>query len=263
MANDTDGPSKSQGLASRVKASSPLGTAIFLGLRSADVALQYSIFHAGWGAKLIQTLGGTAVQQAGPLYLGLTPYSALLTALAVGSTLKHSVWITTVSEQEMPPLSALVIGVFNTIHNTLNSLFSIWAFTSMAPAIGSAESVVDVCFASPIVSLGIGLYSVGIVTEFVSEIQRKSFKDNLANKGKPYGGGLFSFATNINFGGYTLWRSGYAIAAAGLPWGIFIGCFFFYDFTTRAIPSLDDYCTWRVSLFCSSSTKFMFILSKY
>lgn len=243
MASNTDATPRPEGFYSRAKASSPLGTAIFLGLRSADVALQYSIFHAGWGAKLIQTLGGAAVPQTGQLYLGLTPYSAILTALAVGTTVKNTVWITTISEQEMTPLAASIIGVWNTVHNTFNSLLSIWTVTSMAPSIASAESIVDVCLASPIVSLGIGLYSVGMATELFSEIQRKRFKDNPDNRGKPYGGGLFSLATNINYGGFTLWRCGYAIASAGLPWGLLIAGFLAYDFTTRAIPEMDDYCT--------------------
>lgn len=256
MVNNAGELPKSQGLASRVKASSPLGTALFLGLRSADVALQYSIFHAGWGVKLIQYLGGTAVPQTGSLYLGLTPYSAILTAMAVGSTLKQSLWVTTISEQEMQPFAASVIGVIASINNTLNSLLSIWAVTSMAPAIASAESMVDVCSASPMVSLGIGLYSLGVVTELLSEIQRKRFKENPANAGKPYGGGLFSLATNINYGGFTLWRSGYAIAAAGLPWCLFTAGWFAYDFATRAIPELDDYCTQRVGVFRSPRRKF-------
>ncbi|MCJ1468857.1 hypothetical protein MMC07_007487 [Pseudocyphellaria aurata] len=236
---------KSQGLASRVKASSPLGTAIFLGLRSADVALQYNMFHAGWGVRFIQYLGGATVPQTSPRYLGLAPYPAILTAMAVGSSLKHCLWVTTISEQEMQPFAASVIGVVGSINNTLNALLSIWAFTSMAPTVASAESILDVCSASPMVSLGIGVYSLGLITELLSEIQRKRFKENPANAGKPYGGGLFSLATNINYGGFTLWRSGYAIAAAGLPWGLFSAGFFAYDFATRAIPELDDYCTQR------------------
>ena len=80
----------------------------------------------------------------------------------------------------------------------------------------------------------------------MSEIQRKRFKDKPENKGKLYGGGLFGLATNINYGGYTLWRTGYAVAAAGLPWGALTGALAFYDFSTRAIPVLDQYCTDRV-----------------
>ena len=97
--------------------------------------------------------------------------------------------------------------------------------------------------------LGLGLYTVGIITEFASEVDRKRFKDKPENEGKPYGGGLWSWATNINYGGYTLWRTGYAVSAAGLPWGVAVGAWFLYDFTSRAIPSLDRYCTEKVCLF--------------
>ncbi len=47
--------------------------------------------------------------------------------------------------------------------------------------------------------------------------------------------------------GYTLWRAGYACAAAGPVWGVATGALFFYDFATRALPSLDQYCTEKVS----------------
>lgn len=85
-----------------------------------------------------------------------------------------------------------------------------------------------------------------MTTELVSEVQRLMFKRNPENKGKPYGGGLFSLATNINYGGYTLWRAGAAVSAAGLGWGAIMGGFFFHVFTTSAIPSLDRYCTGKV-----------------
>ena len=96
--------------------------------------------------------------------------------------------------------------------------------------------------------LGLGLYTVGLVTEYASEVDRKRFKNKPENKGKPYGGGLWSWATHINYGGFMLWRAGNAVVAAGLPWGAAIGALFFYDFTTRSIPELDRYCTDRVSL---------------
>jgi steroid 5-alpha reductase family enzyme len=59
--------------------------------------------------------------------------------------------------------------------------------------------------------------------ELVSEIQRKFFKDRPENKGKPHGGGLFGLATNVNYGGYTLWRAGCACAASGPVWGVATG----------------------------------------
>ena len=242
---------------SREKKSSPFGTSIFIGLRAADTVFQYSILQRGWGSQLIQSLGGSVVPFATPrspalAYFGLGPYPAILSALALGSFTKHIVWILGISEQEMTPVAALMIGVINTAINTLNTMLSLWSLTSAAPQMATqSASIKDVVSSSPTLMLGLGLYSVGIITEFVFEADRKRFKDKPENKGKPYGGGLWSWATNINYGGYTLWRAGYAVAAAGLPWGAVTGAFFFYDLTTRAIPSLDKYCTERVCLFAT------------
>ena len=155
-------------------------------------------------------------------------------------------------KQQMSPVAAVAIGLFNTTLNTLNTLFSLWALTSAAPQLATqSASLKDVVMSSPMLMFGIGLYTLGLRTELGSEIQRKIFKDKPENKGKPYGGGLLGLATNINYGGDTLWRTEYAIAAAGLSWGAAIRASFFYEFTTRAIPSLDHYCTERV---CSPDT---------
>ena len=70
--------------------------------------------------------------------------------------------------------------------------------------------------------MGLGLYTVGIVTEFVSEKQRKVWKDRPDNRGKAYGGGLFGMAMNINYGSYTLSRAGYPMAAGEPVWGAFV-----------------------------------------
>lgn len=235
----------------------PLAKAIFVGLRAADAALQFSILQRGWGTSLIQSLGGSVVPFATPrdpsvAFFGLGPYPAIMAALAAGSSMKHIIHAVGIGETAISPGAAIAIASFNTIANTLNTLFSIWAVTSAAPQMATqSASLTDVITSSPMLMFGLGLYTVGICTELVSEIQRKTFKDKPENKGKPYGGGLFSLATNINYGGYTLWRAGYATAAAGLPWGVLVGSFAFYDFTTRAIPALDQYCTERV---CDSHT---------
>ena len=236
---------------------SPLGRSIFVGLRAADAVLQFSILQRGWGTYLIQRLGGNVVPFATPrdasvAFFGLGPYPAIMAALAAGSSVKQIIHMVGIGETVLSPQMATLIGVFNTVHNTLNTLFSIWSVTSAAPQMATqSASLTDVITSSPMLMLGLGLYTVGICTELVSEIQRKRFKDKPENKGKPYGGGLFGLATNINYGGYTLWRTGYAVAAAGLPWGALVGAFFFYDFSTRAIPVLDQYCTDRV---CHSHT---------
>ena len=243
---------------SREKKPSPLGTSVFVGLRAADTVLQYSILQRGWGSQLIKALGGSVIPFAAPrdpalAYFGLGPYPAILSAMALGSFTKHIVWILGISEQEMTPTAALVIGAVNVTINTLSTILSIWTVTSAAPQMATqSASIKDVITSSPTLMFGLGLYSTGILTELASELDRKRFKDKPENKGKPYGGGLWSWATNINYGGFTLWRAGYAISAAGLPWGLAIGAFFFYDFTSRAIPALDEYCTEKVSRLVNS-----------
>ena len=239
---------------SREKKPSPLGTSIFVGLRAADTVLQYSILQRGWGSQVIQALGGSVVPFATPrdpalAYFGLGPYPAILSALALGASTKHVAYTLGISEQEMTPSAALMIAAFNTAFNTLNTMFSLWTLTSAAPQMATqSASITDVITSSPTLMLGLGLYTVGIITESAAEVDRKIFKDKPENEGKPYGGGLWSWATNINYGGYTLWRVGYAVSTAGLPWGAVVGAFFFYDFTTRAIPLMDRYCTKKVNL---------------
>ena len=149
----------------------------------------------------------------------------------------------------MTPRLGLVVGFFNSVGNTLCTLLALWTVTSAAPQMATrSASIKDVVTSSPTLMLGLGLYTVGIFTEFGSELDRKRFKDKPENKGKPYGGGLWSWATNINYGGYTLWKAGYAVVAAGLPWGVAVGAWSSYEFATRIIPSMDEYCTEKVCL---------------
>ncbi len=239
-------------LMSRDKKPSPVGTSIFVGLRAADAVLQYSILQQGWGQNLISSLGGAVVPFATPrdpalAYFGLAPYPALIALLAAGSSVKQIAYAVGLSEQELPPVTAVAICAFNTICNTANTLLSIWSVTSVAPQMTSqSASMGDVVTSSPFLMLGLGLYTVGTTTEFVSEVQRKMWKAKPENKGKPYGGGLWSLATNINYGGYTLWRAGAAMSAAGPIWGSMVAAIFFYDFTQRAIPAMDEYCSSKV-----------------
>nr|OQO15564.1 hypothetical protein B0A51_17649 [Rachicladosporium sp. CCFEE 5018] len=224
---------------SRVKRSTPTGTILLVVLRLADIAWQYMLFSR-WGRVPIEAAGGqissVAQQNTTGAFLGLQPYYFGLLVCAIGASYKQIVWVIFTSEQECPPQAAIMIGVFNTVFNSINALLSLWSWSSAATndPLGSTAFL-----------LGAGLFGLGIFFEQVSEIQRKSFKSDPKNKGKPYAGGLFSIALNINYGGYTLWRAGYAMVAAGYFWGAFIGVFFFYDFYARALPILDKYCIER------------------
>jgi len=227
---------------SRVKASTPLGTCLLVILRLADVFLQYNILRA-WGAQAITFIGGSVASLAvdassSNTILGLPPYYFGLTLCALGAAMKQIIWVTYTSEQEMPVVAALMIATFNTVFNSVNAMLSIWAWSSAA----TQQPLKSISFI-----VGATIFTIGILFEQISEIQRKNFKSDPENKGMPYAGGLFSIALNINYGGYTLWRAGYACLAAGFYWGGFIGIFFFYDFYARAIPILDKYCIERVS----------------
>lgn len=236
---------------SRVKASSPVGKLIFVGLRAADVFWQYNLLYRGWGIQLIEKLGGHAVQSSqvlNPLntVTGLQPYYGLVALLSIGSSLKQIVHIIWVSEQAMDVGSGFTIALFNTIFNTINTLLSLWALTS--PAAASIQKSLLATLSSPVVAVGTTAYTVGLLAEATSEFQRKWFKQDPNNKGKPYGGGLFSLATNINYGAYTTWRGAYALVCGGIVWGASTFGFFFYDFATRGVPVLHEYMSQRVSI---------------
>lgn len=160
--------------------------------------------------------------------------------MAAGSAVKQNYWLVGISHETFPPSAALMVSAFNTAFNSMNSLLFVCQATS--------ASVNGEHFPQIPLLVGAGLYTIGILTESISEWQRKNFKADPANKGKVYRGGLFSLARHINYGGYTLWRCGYSLAAGGWVWGAAIGAFFFWDFSHRAIPVLSQYCEDRVRL---------------
>ncbi|KAE8167855.1 hypothetical protein BDV40DRAFT_294973 [Aspergillus tamarii] len=229
---------------SRLKSPSPIGRGLFVGLRAADVFWQYSLISRGWGMRLIEKLGGTAIHY--PIGLNimdlvrLQPYQSLVTLLALGSSVKQIVHMLFVSEQEMDAASGVAIPFFNTFFNSINTILSIWALSSPASSISQSASLSGLV-STPLVAAGMAAYTIGLLTEAVSEFQRKAFKQNPANRGKIYSGGLFSLATNINYGAYTVWRAGYAMVCGGFLWGATTGAFFFYDFASRGVPVLDQY----------------------
>ncbi|MBS4190126.1 DUF1295 domain-containing protein [Bacillus sp. FJAT-49705] len=88
--------------------------------------------------------------------------------------------------------------------------------------------------------IGWVLFFVGSMLNTVSELLRKPFKDNPANKGKLYTGGLFKYAIHINYLGDCLWVLGLALISNNvysllIPLGIFLVFVFSY------IPKSDDY----------------------
>jgi protein-S-isoprenylcysteine O-methyltransferase Ste14 len=229
-------------------APSPIGRALFVGLRALDPFLQYGILAHGAGSTLIHGLGGTVLPSGPPAHTGielidslrLSPYRLTLLAMSIGSMLKQNYWAVLLSGDPIPIGAAFAIGAFNSVFNSLASLLAVCSATSAAPS-------GDELLANRQVLIGITLYVTGIFLEWVSEIQRTSFKSNPNNKGKPYKGGLWSLARHINYGGYTLWRTGYALTGGGWITATAVASFFTWDFITRAIPVLDKYCSEKAS----------------
>ena len=225
-----------------------LGTATFFGTRFADPFLQYQILGNDWGSSLIQRLGGTTLPKGPALVtntaldnvVGLSPYRSIMLGMSVGSMLKQNFHLLTIIQEEMSVSSGASVGAFNAVFNSINSLLFVCSQTS--------ASVNGEHFPQTPLIVGSTLYAIGIFLELGSEIQRAAYKRDPENKGKVYEGGLFGLSRHINYFGYTLWRSGYALAAGGWIWAAATAAFFTYDFTTRGIPVLQDYLEKRVSL---------------
>lgn len=216
----------------------PVGKATFVLLRAFDVFIQYSVLH-GAGTGLLHRVGLRTLPPSIPSNtglsaldgLGLSPYRLVLLGMAAGSAAKQDYWAVFLSGEPMDVNNAIAISVFNTVFNSISS----YAFLIRATS-ASLESD----FPQPALVVGSALYVIGILTELVSEMQRKRFKKDAKNKGKPFTGGLWSFARHINYGGYTLWRAGYALTGGGWIMGALVGTFFFMDFARRAVPVLNE-----------------------
>ena len=229
------------------KGTSYAGLATFVGLRLADPFLQYNILKNDWGSSIVNRLGGSTLPR-GPAWitntpldrLGLSPYRSIILGMAVGSMLKQNFHMTTIMQEEFGVGPAIGVGVFNAFFNSMNSILFVCSQTS--------ASVNGEHFPQTPLIVGASMYTVGLFVEWFSEVQRAAFKRDPANKGKVYTGGLFGLSRHVNYFGYTMWRSGFALAAGGWLWGSAVAAFFTYDFTTRAIPILHEYLEGRVSL---------------
>lgn len=237
--------SKSKDLISRGDyTSTPIGTAAFVLLRSLDPFLQYSILAHGLGTGVLHRLGLRTLPPGPPSQtgisaidgLGLSPYRLVLLGMAIGSAVKQNIWVTSIAAEPMGVKNSIIIGAFNSVFNAVNNYAFLATVTS-----ASTEST----FPQPQLILGSALYVTGILVELISEIQRKRFKADPKNKGKPYTGGLWALARHINYGAYTFWRAGYAVAGGGYILGAIVGAFFFWDFSTRGVPVLNEYCEKR------------------
>ncbi|QUC16896.1 uncharacterized protein UV8b_01137 [Ustilaginoidea virens] len=230
------------------KSSSPLNTTLYLGLRALDCYIQYLILSRATGSFIIKFFGGSIIPHGPPVEagfmhiekLGLSGYRLLLLFMDILAAAKHFWFVLTVAEEAWTLTGAIVVGLDNIFFDTLNNLLFLCAATSAASSKAGGETL-----ANPYLATGFIIFAVGLVTECVCEIDRKVFKKNPMNKGKPYTGGLFSLVRHPNYTAFTIWRSGLALASGGMIYGMSIAMFFMWDFSNRAVPALDEYCTKR------------------
>ncbi|KAJ3909697.1 hypothetical protein F5879DRAFT_12588 [Lentinula edodes] len=222
--------------------SSPFSRALFIILRSIDLPIQYSILSSNslgvHGQSLIHVLGGTPVRVTSATD---TPRLILL-AMTLAAFAKQIYWVLAVSMTPVTPKTSALISLFNLSCNTANTVLFVNAATSVLTSNSATRSRDETNHLPIQMFVGLAVFVLGLAVEWVSEIQRTRFKTEPRNKGQIYTKGLFAYTRHINYTGYVLWRTGFATAAAGWGWGAFVASAFTYDFLTRGIPELDQYC---------------------
>ncbi|PYH90869.1 hypothetical protein BO71DRAFT_486738 [Aspergillus ellipticus CBS 707.79] len=179
---------------SRRKNRSLAGRAIFVGIRALDVWWQHHFLTRGLASETIKQLGGQSI-----------PTNQILSSSSSSSS-SSTTTITT-----LQPYYTLI---------TLLSLGS--SLKQIATMLLVSEQETPITSAITIAFFNTLFNSINTLRS------RTAFKKDPANKGKPYGDGLFSLATNINYGGYTVWRAGCALVTGGFAVGgsdVFCFCF--------------------------------------
>ena len=222
------------------KASSPTETTTFFLGRLADPFIQYGFLKRDWGRPLITRLRGTTLPQGPPFItntaldrLGLSPYRTILWAMSVGSMLKQNYHVTAIMQEKIKPGFGAQVALFNSVMNSINSLFFVCAQTS--------ASVNGEHFPQTPLMVGSALYVTGLLVELVSEQQRHNWKKRPQNRGQLYVSGLFGVARHVNYFGYTMWRPGHALAAGGWAWAAFVAGLSMWRFTRVSIPMHQQY----------------------
>ncbi|RYP62537.1 hypothetical protein DL769_007257 [Monosporascus sp. CRB-8-3] len=225
----------------RHKNPTPLGTSTFVGLRLLDVPPQYALLSpsVGLGHHLPSTLGITPIAGVPSLPFGTggdLGASAVLVAMAAGSSLKQILWACYVSAEEFPPASAAAAAPYSTSVNSLNALLFLAAMTMSlrsAPALpflpfGGGGRRGRAALLLPL-SAGVGavLYPAGMTIETAAEWQRRAFKAPPANIGKVRGRAT----------------GGYCMVACEWVGGLALGLWQGWDRSSRAVTALDECCT--------------------
>ncbi|QIX01834.1 hypothetical protein AMS68_007351 [Peltaster fructicola] len=210
---------------------SSIGFTIFISSRLLSPAIQYAVLANGYGDSLIRAMGGTVLPQYPALINNLSTTRGILLGMSAIAALKHVIHITAIMNGRMEPSFAIEQALYNDVSDTIASLLLICAQTSANPSPFPQASML----------VGAAFFAIGIGLELGSEVQRSLWKRDPANKGKVYEHGGFGLSRHINYFGFTLWRTGYAIASGGFVLGA-VGAFWAsYSFINGSIPRLQQY----------------------
>ena len=109
--------------------------------------------------------------------------------MAAGTAIKQSSAVFFIHQEEMPPVTAIMVAVFSTVFNSANTIFSMTATASyFTPSVLTRAD--GATGASPLFWIEVGVYVLGMGAEPISEVQRRNFKADPKNSGKPYTSGL-------------------------------------------------------------------------
>lgn len=205
------------------KESHPIPRLVFSIVRALDPYFQSLLIFHGFGHQFLSQFGLTTVPAGAK--------GKVLVAMAAGCALKQIINMVYILETKINYSAAIGICIYNTVLNSIASISAIYYGPSID--LGNLQYA------------GITLFTTGILAELISELQRKRFKDRPENQGKLYTGGLFSLARHINYGGYTLWRTGIALTSGNYWWAALQFSFHLWYFTNKGIPDVAGYCSKR------------------
>src|SRR6187402_3398057 len=96
---------------SRIKRPSPIGTSTLIGLRTLDIFVQYRILARGLASPLLSAFSITPTAPTAPIIaLGLPLKPLLIFGMSVGAALKQIFWISYISKEEMPTMTAVIVA---------------------------------------------------------------------------------------------------------------------------------------------------------
>jgi protein-S-isoprenylcysteine O-methyltransferase Ste14 len=195
----------------------PIYRTILAALRSIDPYIQYLILTT-YGRQMFSKFGlASHPPDHGTIFLFL-----FMTSVCA---IKHIINVSYIMEVKISLFVAVIAPISATVFSPLATLSSLY----FSPSITTQY-------------IGISLFLVGISVELISELQRKRFKDNSANKGRNYMGGLFSLARHINYGSYAVWRTGLVLTSGNYYLAGALFLLQIWNFTARAVPVLDAHC---------------------